>query len=162
MIKCNQQVNFQGKTKKENRFIKKTQHIYRKGRLFAFFRGFWATFNRDVFSSGLYFLNFYGIKNWYKKKYNKKFENKMKLLAGGLTGLSTWIIQYPFDTIKTIIATSNLKEKVPRQKEVIRQLYKDGGFRNLYRGGTPSLILSILFTSLTFTFYEFSRSLFFS
>ncbi len=161
MIKCNQQINFQGKTKKENRIIKKTQHIYRKTGIFGFYRGFFTAANRDVFSTGLYFLTYYGIKNWYKDKYKKKFNSKLKLITGGFTGLLIWIVQYPFDTIKTIIQTSNLKDKPLSQFLVMKHLYYQGGIRELYRGATPSLLLSVSFTSLTFLFFEISKSILF-
>jgi hypothetical protein len=153
MIKCNQQINFHGKTKKENRFIKKSQHIYRKAGITGFFKGFWATFNRDGVSTGLYFLIYYSIKD-YRKKNKLKFDSLEKCLAGGLAGLVTWFVTFPFDTIKSIIQTGPFKEKPPRQFTLIKDLYKQGGVFELYRGASPALSLSVLSAALNFLFFE--------
>jgi hypothetical protein len=154
MIKCNQQVNFQGKTKKENRFIKKTQHIYRKGGLSGFYRGFLATANRDILTTGLYFNIYYSIKNWYKPRYKDKYGPAGEVAAGALTGLIVWIFQYPFDTVKAIIQTASLKEPALNQMEVSKTLYKEGGFKQFYIGALPSVLLSVFSTSLCFLFFE--------
>ena len=154
MIKCNQQVNFQCKTKKENRFIKKTQHIYRKGGLKAFYRGFIATANRDVLTTGLYFYFYYSIKTWYKSNYKQNMGPLGEVFAGAMTGLITWGFQYPFDTVKTIIQTGPLKDPPSSQRQVASSLYKEGGLMQFYRGASPSLLLSVTFTSLCFLFFE--------
>jgi solute carrier family 25 (mitochondrial carnitine/acylcarnitine transporter), member 20/29 len=160
MIKCNQQINFQGKTKKENRFIKKTQHIFRKTGLLGFYRGLFATANRDILSTGLYFQTYYGIKSWYKTKYNRKASALMDICTGAFTGWLTWIVTYPFDTVKTIIQVSPLSKSTRKQKFVFRELLHQGGVRELYRGAVPAMTLSVMFTSLTFLFFEISRKFF--
>lgn len=159
MIKCNQQINFQGKTKKENRFIKKTQHIYRKSGIFGFFKGYWATINRDVLSTGLYFYIYYSIKDYHKVN-NLDFNSLKKGIAGGLAGLVTWFVTYPFDTVKTIIQTAPLKESPPKQLQIIKDLMQHGGIRELYRGASPALLLSVLFSSLSFVFFEVFKTIF--
>jgi solute carrier family 25 carnitine/acylcarnitine transporter 20/29 len=159
MIKCNQQVNFKGKTKKENRFIKKTQHIYRRHGILGFYKGLCATINRDVLSYGLYFQIYYIIKDYYKKK-SWEFTSSAKGLAGAFSGFVVWFITYPFDTIKTIIQTVPIKEnKNIHQKEVFTMLYKQGGIIELYRGATPSLIYSCIFSGFSFIFFEFSNNI---
>lgn len=160
MIKCNQQINFQGKTKKENRFIMKTKHIYRKGGLYCFYKGCWSTINRDVISTGLYFFIYYYIKDYYRrKKYN--FNSVQKAFAGGFSGLVTWFITYPFDTVKTIIQTGPFKESPPKQSQVMKEMMKKGGIAELYRGAWPALFLSVLFSAFNFTFFELSKNILF-
>jgi hypothetical protein len=160
MIKCNQQINFQGKTKKENRFIKKTSHIFRKTGILGFYRGFLATANRDIISTGLYFLTYYGIKSQLKKKYKLNPSTLIDLSIGAFTGWLTWIVTYPFDTVKTIIQVSPLSKSSRRQRQVFTELLHLGGIKELYRGALPAMTLSIMFTSLTFLFFEISRKLF--
>lgn len=160
LIKCNQQVNFQGKTKKENRFLKKTQHIYRKTGLMGFYKGSCVTFNRDVFSTGLYFLIYYAFKDYWKRKYFE-FDSKQKATAGALSGIAVWVINYPFDTVKTIIQTSPMKSNRENRKqiEVFKELYSQGGVREIYRGASPSLLYSIAFSAFMFVFFEFSKNM---
>ena len=159
MVKCNQQINFQGKTKKENRFFKKTLHIYRKTGIRGFYRGFIATANRDVISTGLYFCIYYSIRNKYKESHGKILGSAIEVFAGIITGLITWTVQYPFDTIKTIIQTSPIKERPVTQKEVFINLKSQGGVRQVYRGALPSLLLSVIFTSSNFLFFEFFKGI---
>lgn len=158
MIKCNQQINYQGKTKKENRFFKKSQHIYRKHGIRGFFRGMCVTTNRDVISYGLYFLIYYTIKDYYKSK-TFEFDAKSSALAGMLSGFLIWFVSFPFDTVKTIIQTIPLKEnKYPSQLQVFRDLMSHGGFKELFRGASPSLIYSCSFSAFTFIFFDLARN----
>ena len=162
MIKCNQQINYLGKTKKENRFFKKAQHIYRKTGVEGFYRGFWATVNRDLISTGVYFYFYYSIKDYLKIKYKEdEMSSFLEGLLGASTGLVTWIFSYPFDTIKTIVQTASLKDKTPTQLLVLKQLRDQGGIKQVYRGASPSLLLSTLTSSLTFLFFEMCKSILF-
>jgi hypothetical protein len=58
--------------------------INREGYL-GMFRGFWATFNRDFFSYGVYFWTYYSLRDICMEKY-KCFNSSMQLLAGGMSG----------------------------------------------------------------------------
>lgn len=159
MIKCNQQVNFHGKTKKENRFIKKTQHIYRKGgfKFKPFFKGSCAVLNRDCITTGAYFYIYYSIKDYCRS--NKiKFDSLEKGFAGGFAGLITWFITYPFDTIKCIIQTGPFKEISPKQIDIFKILYNQGGIVELYRGALPAMSLSVFSAGLGFIFFELAKS----
>ena len=158
LIKCNQQINFQGKTKKENRFFQKAQHIYRKQGAFGFFRGSIVTINRDVFSTGLYFSIFYTFKDYYKKK-NFEFNSFQKGISGAFSGLICWVVTYPFDTIKTIIQTASFKSKQPKQTDLFKKFYKENGIAGLYIGASPSLIYSLAFSSLMFIFFEIFKKI---
>jgi hypothetical protein len=160
LIKCNQQINFRGKTKKENRFFSKAHHIWRRSGLLGFYKGFWVTFNRDVFSYGLYFLVFYSINDYYKK-HSYDFDAIQQGLVGGLAGMAVWAVNYPFDTVKTIIQTRPIKEKIAQtQLHIFKELYNTGGVREFYRGGSPSLLLSFTFSGFVFVFFELSKKLF--
>lgn len=158
LIKCNQQINFKGKTKKENRFIKKTQHIYRRHGIIGFYRGFWTTINRDVLSYGVYFQLYYGIRDYHKNR-KIEFNSSQKGLAGAFSGLITWLITYPFDTMKTIIQTVPLKEnKFMTQSQVFHMLYNNGGVKEFFRGASPSLIYSCVFSGFSFIFFELASN----
>jgi solute carrier family 25 carnitine/acylcarnitine transporter 20/29 len=157
LIKCNQQINFQGKTKKENRFIKKTQHIYRLNGLSGFYKGFWSTVNRDILSYGMYFLTYYAFKDYFKKKYFE-FKSIHEAIAGASAGVIVWAVTYPFDTVKTIIQTAPLRSRTRKQFHVLKELWSQGGIQQLYRGATPSLLYSATFSAFMFVFFELSKN----
>jgi hypothetical protein len=158
LIKCNQQINYKGKTKKENRFFKKAQHIWRVHRYHGMYKGLCVTFNRDVFSYGLYFLIYYGLKDYYKKK-GIQFNSGKEAMAGALAGFACWAVTYPIDTMKTIIQTGHVKDKPKTQKEVFLELTREGGFRALFRGALPSLTLSMSFSAMLFAFFEIFKNI---
>lgn len=135
----------------------KAMHIYKKTGYLGLFRGFFATFNRDVFSYGVYFLVYFGLKDYCKSKY-KGFGPLEQIFVGAFAGIATWVVTYPFDTVKTIIQTMPLKDKTPRQIEVFRNLHEIGGVKEIFRGASPSLLLSVIFSSCQFLFFDISKT----
>lgn len=76
------------------------------------------------------------------------------VLAGGLAGLSFWIVSLPLDTIKTWIQSADLSQPPVHVATQLRQLYARRGFvgtvQQLLRGwqvaysrGIPSAALTI-------------------
>ena len=75
------------------------------------FRGFWATFWREVPCLCVYFYVYRGLrvkgetillenKTWSQSE-RAWFSRLWAINAGGLAGLSAWVISFPFDIIKT-------------------------------------------------------------
>jgi len=52
--------------------------------ILGLYRGFWVTFNRDIFSYGLYFFTFFALKDSFEE--NNKLNSFNIMLAGGLAG----------------------------------------------------------------------------
>ena len=76
------------------------------------------------------------------------------VLAGGMAGLSFWIVSLPLDTIKTWIQSGDLSQPPVHVAAQVRQLYAERGFvgtaQRLLRGwqvaysrGIPSAALTI-------------------
>lgn len=64
-------------------------------------KGFGITILREMIALKIYFDSFY----YFNKKLNNPF------IAGGLSGIFSWLIPYPIDTIKTRIQTNNTLKK---------------------------------------------------
>lgn len=92
-------------------------------------KGLGSTVTREGLGYGIYFYSYH---NFYHKKLNP-------FLAGGLSGLTAWILIYPFDRVKTLVQTGH-------QVTI--------NFNNLYHGSSISLLRAFLFHGLVFQFYE--------
>ncbi len=76
----------------------------------ALYKGFWATFWRDVPAWGAFFYSYEFLKKklGVYKMQEENDPNKMgilmrQLLAGGIAGDISWFVSYPFDLLKTHI-----------------------------------------------------------
>lgn len=72
----------------------------------GFYRGYWATFWRDVPAYGAFFFSYEYIKRlMIKPDESPKTAYPKKLIATGIAGVFNWVPTYPFDVIKSIIQT---------------------------------------------------------
>ena len=72
------------------------------------YRGFWITAFRDTPAFGTYFASYYGMMNFFaRRKGITRYERSQIMfypfICGGITGVITWIINYPVDLVKTRI-----------------------------------------------------------
>jgi hypothetical protein len=82
----------------------KIQHqinINKRNIKFQIPRGFGITITREIIGLKIYFDCFYYI--------NEKINNSF--IAGGISGVLSWLIPYPIDTIKTRIQSNNTLKK---------------------------------------------------
>lgn len=77
------------------------------------FRGFWVTFWRDLPSWAAYFwayelFKLHGGVTETERSGQSLSNNQilMKMGAGGLAGVISWLVCFPFDIVKTVIQTS--------------------------------------------------------
>ena len=74
--------------------------------------GFNITILREIISLPIYFESYY----YFKEKTNNSF------ISGGLSGMLTWLLPYPIDTIKTRMQMGyTLKESI-QQKNYMKGL----------------------------------------
>lgn len=79
------------------------------------------------------------------------------LLAGGVTGMITWGIIYPIDSVKSIMQAQpiNLKKRTfDGVLDVVRHYWKNNGIRWFYRGLNVCMARSFPVNACTFCFYE--------
>lgn len=103
------------------------------------FRGISMTFFRESIGTSIYFGIYYHFKN--KLEYNS-------FNAGGIAGICSWSITYPFDVIKTRLQSNS--------KIYIKDAVKIG---NLYSGFKFCIIRAYFVNSFTFYFYDKIRDI---
>jgi hypothetical protein len=87
LIKCRQQLAPASVTQAHT-FIYNIKEITILKGIRGLYSGYWATFNRDVFGLGMFFLTYYYLKDFFLSKYGK-FNNLEVCLVGALAGIIT-------------------------------------------------------------------------
>jgi len=133
-IKCLMQV------KNYNGFFDCAQQVYREGGLRSIFRGTGSAAIRDVPGNAAYFAGY----EFFKRELCalEKSETPSTpsiLLAGGLAGVSNWVVAIPFDTIKSRIQTAPTG-MYSSYADVLQQTVQKEGIQALFKGLTPALL----------------------
>jgi len=109
------------------------------------YKGLSACFFREVPGYAIYFTTYN-----YLNSLTSNYENTFKTLAnGGLSGVASWLVIYPFDTIKT-----NMQQNNTDFIETSKSLIKEG---RIYKGIQWSLMRAFTLHSFVFLGYELSK-----
>ncbi|KAI0339745.1 carnitine/acyl carnitine carrier [Trametopsis cervina] len=79
------------------------------------------------------------------------------LFAGGMAGVASWIVTFPFDVIKTRVqSTLDIRPGSPYRNmtSTIIHSYRQEGFRVFFHGLKPTLIRAIPVNMVTFATFE--------
>eukprot|EP00347_Sterkiella_histriomuscorum_P013990 403362588 len=129
----------------------------------SLYRGFAANCIRDIPGWGLYFYTYELLKSWSWRFSNyylkpshhpKSREWTINVNAGGLAGVISWLLLYPFDIVKTHIQLSVEKE-TPKIREVFRNQYKEHGYHYFFRGLKPTLIRAYPVNAITLSSFDY-------
>jgi len=125
------------------------------------YKGFSATFTREVPGFAIYFSVYHYLKESYLNGVNGEINgvngetNKLPLglsfLFGGLSGSMAWLFIYPQDRIKTIIQSSTNDNNFIT---IIKNTYNNGGIKAFYSGFGFAISRAILLHSGTFMMFE--------
>ena len=90
-----------------------------------------------MLAMGIYFTSYHLIKHHMNT--NNESSQALKhfkvMLAGGLAGLTSWVIGYPIDFLKTKIQSQDLDEKKYKSSwDCFMRNYRKYGFRVFTRG----------------------------
>lgn len=78
--------------------------------------------------------------------------------AGAFSGIFTAIIMVPGERIKCILQVQEVgNQKYDGPISVIKNLYKEGGIKSLYKGTCATLLRGNYFTLLLFILFMFTR-----
>mmetsp|Transcript_9464 Transcript_9464/g.13998 ORF Transcript_9464/g.13998 Transcript_9464/m.13998 type:complete len:306 (-) Transcript_9464:31-948(-) len=113
-------------------------------------RGIWITCARDVVGRGIYF----GTYDYLKTKFNMKMNSiwLSSWLAGGTTGIITWSIMLPLDTIKSNIQAIPFHKDPPSILQVIRST----SISRMYAGFFPAILRSFPANAVSLLCYEYT------
>jgi solute carrier family 25 carnitine/acylcarnitine transporter 20/29 len=140
------------------KILKQTSQKMNEKTIFSLYKGFSATFTREVPGFAIYFSTYHYLKENKINKINQINEKTDKLspafsfLFGGIAGSMAWLFIYPQDRIKTIIqSTSNVDKKI---LDIIKNTYKNGGLRSFYSGFGYAISRAVLLHAGTFMMFE--------
>ena len=127
-------------------YKKISKNIIAQGGIKPLYNGLSACFLRDIPGYGIYFTSYNFL--------NNDSNNISKtLLAGGFSGVLTWLATYPFDIIKTNMQQDNTKF-ITTAKKIINE-------GRLYKGISLTLLRAFTLHSCVFLGYELSKNLLF-
>lgn len=110
------------------------------------------------------FLSFTMGKKLQQKSEDHVFTLKELFLAGNLAGLSTTIILAPGERVKCLLQVQNANPtgagpKYSGPNDCVKQLWKQGGIRNLYVGTVATACRDVPSTGMYFMTYEYFQRL---
>ncbi|KAH3903098.1 organic acid transporter SCDLUD_000710 [Saccharomycodes ludwigii] len=120
-------------------------------------RGLLPTMLRDGHGCGIYFLVYEALMTREMKIHNIERSQiaSWKLCSfGGLSGCLLWCMVYPIDVVKSIIQTSDLRNKNIKMTTVFSNLYKEVGWKGLFKGFGPTIIRAAPANAATFATFE--------
>jgi solute carrier family 25 carnitine/acylcarnitine transporter 20/29 len=139
------------------KILKQTSQNIDVYNLRSLYKGFSATFTREVPGFAIYFLTYHTLKEYYNGLEKSTIEtNKLppyiSFLFGGISGSVAWLFIYPQDRIKTIIQASNENNK--KTIDIIKNTINNGGIRSFYNGFGFAISRAILLHAGTFMMFE--------
>ncbi|XP_055902311.1 congested-like trachea protein [Eupeodes corollae] len=141
-IKCLLQVQSDTKgSKKYDGMIDCAKKLYKEGGLRSIFKGSCATMLRDVPANGMYFFVYEYLQDMAKQKAGAENVGVYSaLFAGGMAGMSYWILGMPADVLKSRLQTAPEGTYKHGIRSVFADLIKKDGPFALYRGVVPVMI----------------------
>ena len=144
--------------------IQLTNHIINQHGFFTLYRGWTVTCLREVPAFGLYFV----IYDTCKEEITRKFFHPnhphiwvASALAGGISGISTWMLVYPVDVIKTRIQTSSFDSMRLQDRKIWhagKQIIRERGLRSMFNGLGVTVARAFPVNGIIFPVYEFTLS----
>ena len=111
--------------------------------------------------SALNFMFYYKYKNFFEE--NNFYPNAVKLLSGGLSGMSALTFTYPTDLLRKHFQMSGFNSRVPKYNGIVdgfKTVVRKEGFMGLYRGLLPAYIKCFPCLAIQFWFLEKGKQLF--
>jgi len=126
-----------------------TQIIKNDG-LLSMYRGWSATFMREVPGYGLYFYTYETV----KKLCNGNISPFTSFLTGSACGVASWLVIYPSDPVKTMMQNDNVGLRT-----AVQRIWSAGGVNGFYRGYCWGLCRAAILHGGVFLGYEGSKNL---
>ncbi|KAG6432113.1 hypothetical protein SASPL_103687 [Salvia splendens] len=78
----------------------------------------------------------------------------LSYVSGALAGCAATVGSYPFDLIRTLLASQGEPKVYPNMRSAVSDILQRRGFRGLYAGLTPTLIEIVPYAGLQFGTYD--------
>eukprot|EP01025_Chloroclados_australasicus_P018447 TRINITY_DN19691_c0_g1_i1.p2 TRINITY_DN19691_c0_g1~~TRINITY_DN19691_c0_g1_i1.p2 ORF type:complete len:280 (-),score=11.39 TRINITY_DN19691_c0_g1_i1:143-982(-) len=124
-------------------------HILKNQGVKGFYNGFTITAIRDVPSFGVYFAVYEALKS------RINATNLFNLLmAGGIAGVISWAVIYPFDVVKSRMQSGMYSQQLTWQQCMV-DCYKKEGMKALVRGIGACSVRAFCVNAVIFVAYEY-------
>ncbi|XP_054710512.1 mitochondrial basic amino acids transporter-like [Uloborus diversus] len=128
---------------------------FRNDGLFGFYRGLATTIMRDAPGFGVYFAGYEFLTE--KVTDSKGNVNTLSLLCvGGLAGVMSWIVIYPFDVIKSRLQVDGMDGGAKKYKgflDCVKKSHKTEGLTVFTRGLNSTIIRAFPTNAATFAVF---------
>lgn len=117
-----------------------------------------ATVIRDVTGFSVYMTVYKFLCDMATPEYGVCPSLYVMLLAGGLAGVISWVVNFPIDTVKSILQSDNLRNPVYRSSwHCFTSVTQDKGFRVLWKGFTPAIFRAFPLNAVTLCTYDWTQ-----
>jgi len=82
-------------------------------------------------------------------------EFRQDLICGSFSGVATWLVGHPLDSIK--VRMQRAEGKRVSMFGIMRSTMRNEGLSGFYKGGTPPLFFVPFINSIVFASYEFCK-----
>ena len=141
-----------------------THKIRNKNGTLGLFKGMGTTMAREVPGFGMYFLTYDLLCNMSMKVFNTESWDSIHpitlCICGGLSGISAWVVSYPFDVIKSRFQVDGMfgVENYQDALDCFRKTYKEGlseyanrnQFFIFFRGLNSTMARGFIVNAVTF------------
>nr|XP_040582108.1 mitochondrial ornithine transporter 1-like [Lepeophtheirus salmonis] len=133
-----------------------TKHILKQNGVPGLFVGLTATFMREMPGYFAFFYSYELSREMMRPLGKTKDEigSVKTILAGGIAGMTLWILVFPVDVIKSRLQISGFNTSMYR---MMGDIARNEGILALYNGLLPTLIRTFPSTGVLFLTYEYSK-----
>jgi solute carrier family 25 carnitine/acylcarnitine transporter 20/29 len=151
-------MQIQGKKKIYNGSLDAGIKIFKKHGIAGVQKGWVATVVRDVGFFGLYFTFYEIIARALQGGEGDVIDPFNGFIAGGLTGIISWVSVFPTDSLKSISQTEDFENrKYKNYRHMVKTVIKEQGMKKLYNGLPVCTLRAFPVNAITFAFYELAK-----
>lgn len=138
--------------------LQATKEIFREEGLLGFWRGNVPALLMVMPYTAIQFVVLQKLKTFAsgssKPEDHYKLSPYLSYVSGGLAGCAATIGSYPFDLLRTILASQGEPKVYPNMRAAFVDIMKNRGFKGLYAGLSPTLVEIIPYAGLQFGTYD--------
>ncbi|XP_021970097.1 mitochondrial thiamine diphosphate carrier 2 [Helianthus annuus] len=138
--------------------IQASKDIFREEGLTGFWRGNVPALLMVMPYTAIQFMVLHQVKTFAsgssKSEDHIQLSPYLSFMSGALAGCAATVGSYPFDLIRTILASQGEPKIYPNMRSAFVDIMKTRGFRGLYAGLSPTLVEIIPYAGLQFGTYD--------
>lgn len=133
-------------------------HIYRTHGIRGCYLGMVSTVARETPSYGAYFATYEYCCRVLTTPGERvqDLDGPRLMLAGGLGGIASWLVTYPFDVVKTVIQGQSIEKEIKFYsiREIFLRHYKTEGYGFFFKGLNATILRAFPTNAMTFFAYS--------